>query len=272
MTRMTKDETQLLAQAAAIVDGLLPWKKQTPEQILPERTLLDAAQVKTEAPVKEPQELVSGLVQLTQAAKKNNHIDAWFDEVSNFDVDKTFKYWKDLLELTNYKEKIYDSQGLNSKWFADTYKGVFNGATFQRTVEEPAVSPEFNARCKEIFQKAFELVKDPNTWCQGALTREVGLYRQYAPVNMSSYAQGETRLEAKTIRKHQFCSLGAIMAGDGFGPTEIKRFSLGSRHAHYVAKKLAQHMAGDIANFNDAASHAAVVQAWRYCGEANGWF
>lgn len=73
MTRMTKDETKLLAQAAVIVDSLLPWKKLPP--------------LITDLPISEnpvSAELFEALKKVRTAMDVGKSAEVWYNELTMY--------------------------------------------------------------------------------------------------------------------------------------------------------------------------------------------
>lgn len=101
---------------------------------------------------------------------------------------------------------------------------------------------------KEVFQKAFALVSNPETWCQGVNARD--LVGQEADVFSPDAVQ--------------FCSLGAI-----FRACETTHQFYGAYGA--VKNAFCGGDCIDLTKFNDRHNHAEVVELWKKVGQENGW-
>jgi hypothetical protein len=231
MTRMTKDETKLLAQAAVIVDSLVPWKKLSDNfqkknigVVEPERTLLGATHGKMPFITDLPEDLVSTeLFKQIEKAKKaiddahTTQASVWYNELTSMYAD------------TPLKNKKY--QGL----FTTDYKAYYTNSVSPFLVFDPILR-EFKraqndlpanvdqAQCKYIFQKAFAVIRNKERWTQGAYSRTVEVPKTYAfyesfnPMVISETTR-EVEIKRQTYtdveRVQKFCSAGAILNADG---------------------------------------------------------
>jgi hypothetical protein len=288
MTRMTKDETKLLAQAAVIVDSLmLPWKKlsdnfekKTIGAVEPERTLLDAASGTPSFITDLPQNLVSAeLFKQIEKAKKV------IDDIHTTQVS----VW--------YNELMYASTPIKNikyqDWFTTGYKAYYSGVAplFWDKNGDDSILQEFKraqnslptnvdqAHCRYIFQKAFTVIRNKERWTQGAYSRTVEIPKTYTFYEAPSCMPIEPHTEIKVQRQiytdvekvQKFCSAGAILNADGALGGDDESHKKLSPEAIFVGGQLSKFMHGDIATFNDTSIHEGVVQAWERCGQANGW-
>jgi hypothetical protein len=289
MTRMTKDETKLLAQAAVIVDSLmLPWKKlsdnfkkKTIGAVEPERTLLDAAKetppLITDLPISEnpvSAELFEALKKVRIAMDVGKSAEVWYNEFAT--------YANVPLKAPKYQD-----------WFTTDYKAYYSGVAplFWDKNGDDSILREFKraqnslptnvdqAHCRYIFQKAFTVIRNKERWTQGAYSRTVEVPKTYAFYEAPSCMPIEPRTEIKVQRQtymdvekvQKFCSAGAILNADGALGDDGKSGKKLSPEAVFVGGQLSKYMHGDIATFNDTSEHRRVVTAWENCGRANGW-
>lgn len=101
---------------------------------------------------------------------------------------------------------------------------------------------------KELFQKAFALVRNPDTWTQGE----------------SACDKGGESTSPKNPLAVRWCSIGAL-----------RRFVPKDDGEDKDMDTILEAMRGgddiSIAGFNDTHTHAEVIAMWERVGKANGW-
>ena len=105
---------------------------------------------------------------------------------------------------------------------------------------------------KEIFLEAFALVKNPETWCQGAYALN---------------AAGEVA-HANADEACRWCSAGALVRQ--FNKNTLSALGGEPRFDHLM-RLLHEESDGGLVHFNDTHSHPEVVALWERVGRANGW-
>ena len=247
MTCMKKEELKLLAQATAIVDKLLP--------PIAKKGLLDAATPSFKGIDLGKAEVTVTSIMLGQEAKS-----FWMDE---------FKGDTGLMMLSKASKQLY-SDFYDSQWKQINNPENYYQDFHTRTREE--ITPAFKEKCKTIFQRAFDIIKDERFWCQGSLAREVRIAK-YELISFNYDLNAPIEVKSSREVGYQLCSIGAILNADGADAKELTRQQNlhPSNHFNYVVQTLPKYMGGDVAKFNDNMGHKYVVQAWENCGKAMGW-
>lgn len=120
-----------------------------------------------------------------------------------------------------------------------------------------------------MFREAYEIIRDPNNWCQHTLKVHEG-YRR-VPVDFSAIERivgpdlgMHSQFETRMVPKFRFCSAGVLVH-------LCERGDYGRRTLDAVLNALSSFMGGNVPRYNDSHPHSMVMARWEMCGRAHGW-
>lgn len=134
---------------------------------------------------------------------------------------------------------------------------------------------EYPSPEKRVFQAAYALVKNRNTWCQGSMEQTVEqMYLRAVPVH-TGLPNTDFEMLYDTRLTKRFCSIGAVReAAKQFQSDSFRLYGrVIGEQVLKALKKTLHHMGieASIAAFNDSRSHADVCWLWEHTGRREGW-
>ena len=132
---------------------------------------------------------------------------------------------------------------------------------------------------KRIFNAAFALVRNPDTWCQGTEKRYLGRYAKYNFNPALAFAISDHFNTATTSLmtvehedRYAYCSIGAVQEMAFTRMVKDRPTAVAASRA--VIEALSETVKGSslkIWQYNDKYSHREVIAAWVETGKRMGW-
>ena len=129
---------------------------------------------------------------------------------------------------------------------------------------------------KRIFNAAFALIRNPDTWCQGSEKKYLGRYAKYNFNPALTFAIADHFSTSSMLVEHEdryaYCSIGAVQEMAFARMAKDRAVAVvASRTIIKALSETVRHACSHIWEYNDRYSHREVIAAWVETGKRMGW-